>query len=95
MPTPLATAGRDTSWGTGTASQSLIECSECRSARRVSTDEAPACLLNHQSLPSMIDDSQRDDLGSLARTHPRSGSSPDCPVRAETALAGDSPVTAC
>ena len=94
MPTPLATAGRDTSWVTDTW-QSLIASQTALLLGRCQPTKGPACLLAFQPLPSMIDDSRSDVQGTGARTARRSGPAPDCLHRAESALAGDFlPVTA-
>ena len=94
MPTPLATAGRDTSWVADTW-QSLIASQSARPMERCQPAKGLACLLDVQSLPSMIDDSRSDVQGIRARTARRSGPVPDCLRRAASALAGDFlPVTA-
>ena len=68
MPTPLATAGRDTSWGTDTW-QSLIASQTARRVGRCQPAKGPACLLAFQPLPSMIDDSRSDVQGTGPARH--------------------------
>ena len=95
MPTPLATAGRDTSGRAGTTWQSVIAAQTALDPSACQPSRGPACLLDFQPLPSMIDDRRHLASALRARSAPRSGRSPDCVRGAETALAGDAPVTAC
>ena len=63
MPMPPTTARRATSGAYGYGWQSLIASQCAAAAGAVSTTEGPACDLDLQSLPSMIDDSRSGDHG--------------------------------